>query len=293
MRVNKITMEILRGTWFLQPGALSTYGPIAYNLLYGEQKSKAEIPEPEAILTVITKQGNSIRPLESETRPDIPQGSIAVVDAIGVLTKYGDWCTYGALDIVAALRYADSHPNIVATVFNVDGPGGSTGGISPFVEFGKTKKKPVVGIYDTSCSAHLYAMLAVSDYVMASNNISSLVGSIGVVASWADNRKYLEGLGFVFHEVYPEESKHKNEVFRLAMEGKYDMIKKEMLSPAAIQFQNFVKEKRPQLVVDHPGLLTGKTFGADEALKVNLIDKIGSFEEAVEIAKMMSEIKNK
>lgn len=291
MKVNKIAMELLRGAWFLQVEAMSTYAPIAYDYLYGNNKQLSiNDAKPEAVLTVLSDTGKVIR-ADEEGRIDVPKNSVAIIDAVGILTKYGDWCTYGAIDITNALKFADQHPNIKGSVFNVDGPGGSVGSIAPFVDFGKTKTKPVVGLYDAAYSAHLYGMLGAVDYVMADNDISSTIGSIGIVLQWIDNRKYLEEKGYVFHEVYPEESKHKNESFRLAMEGKYDMIKKEMLSPAAIQFQEFVKSKRPNLKADHPGLLTGKTFRAQEALELGLIDKIGSLESAIEMIHMLSEIK--
>lgn len=292
MKVNKIAMEMLRGAWMLQPEALSVYAPIAHDYLYANKQLSIADAKPESLFTVLGKNGQTIRP-NKEGQIDIPKGSVAIVDAVGVLTKYGDWCTHGAVDIVNALQFADQHPNIVGTVFNVDGPGGSVQAIGPFVEFGKTKTKPVVGLFDTACSAHLYAMLAVSDYIMADNNISATIGSVGIMISWMDNRKYLEEKGYVFHEVYADQSQHKNESFTLAMAGKYDMIKQEMLNPTAIQFQDFVKQKRPNLKQDTPGLLTGKTFGADKALEVNLIDKIGSMDEAIKMVGILSEMKRK
>ncbi|MDM1514513.1 S49 family peptidase [Myroides odoratimimus] len=291
MKVNKIALEVLRGAWMLQPEALRVYAPIAHDYLYGNKQLRLDDAKPDAIFTAYNN-GRAIRANE-DGAIDIPKGSIAVIDCVGVLTKYGDWCTYGAIDIINALQFADAHPNIVGILFNVDGPGGSVAAIGGFVDFGKTKTKPVVAICDTACSAHLYVMLAIADYIIADNNISATIGSIGVMLSWVDNRKLLEDLGYVFHEVYPDESQNKNEAFRLAMEGNYDMIKAEMLSPAAIQFQNFVKEKRPNLKADHPGLLTGKTFGADEAVKIGLIDKVGSREEAINMIYILSEIKRK
>jgi len=139
------------------------------------------------------------------------------------------------------------------------------------------------------CSAHLYAAVSCFDHLMAANNISATIGSIGVVLSFVDNRTYLEKLGYKFHEIYPEESANKNEAFKLAMEGKYDMIKEEMLSPMARKFQNDVRAARPNLK-EAPGVLTGKTFGADKALEVGLIDSIGSFKQAMSMALMMSEM---
>ncbi len=161
---------------------------------------------------------------------------------IGAMIKYGDYCSYGADEIVSALEAANNNPNIEAIILNVDGPGGSVSSIGPFQQFAAKKQKPIVGYYDECCSAHLYAMLLVSDYVMAQNDVSAQIGSVGVVLSWADNQKYLEKAGYTFHEVYPKESEHKNEAFRLAMEGNYELIKEEMLSPIAIKFQEAVKQ---------------------------------------------------
>jgi protease-4 len=288
MKINPLISELSRGLWAMSFEGLAVFGPIAHKIITGE---KVELPaaatEPKALVNYVSDSGTKVRIQENG---NVPPGTIAVVDMIGAIIKYGDWCTYGADEIVAALKAADSNPNIIATILNIDGPGGSVSAIAPFVEFGLTKTKPVIGLYDQCCSAHLYAAVSCTDHLMASNNISATIGSIGVVLSWMDNRKYLESLGYTFHEVYPEESANKNESFRLAMEGKYDMIKAEMLSPMAINFQNAVKAKRPNLDLKVPGIVTGKTFGAEQALEANLIDSIGSMQKAIKLAIMLAEI---
>lgn len=288
MKLNPLIMDIMRGAWAIQPDALQYYGPLAYNIIYGKTNT-LETPEPKSSLHILDSSGNRIAE-DKDGNVNIPENSIAVVKMVGLMVKYGDWCTYGALDYVQMLEYADKHPNIIGTVLVVDGPGGSVSGIGPFVEFAKRKQKPIVSLYDSACSAHLWAMVAVSDYIMADNNISSAIGSIGVVLHWVDNRKYLENLGYEFHEVYPEESEDKNKAVRLAMEGKYDLIKKEMLSPMAIQFQNYIKEKLPNLKTDTPGVLTGKTFGADEAIKIGFTQSIGSMEDAQNMVRILAEM---
>lgn len=290
MKINQLALDIQRGLWAISPEALSVFGPIAYEIISGKRTAE-NIDKPKSCLSFVDAKLNPIR-ADKDGSVNITEGSVAVVEMIGPLMKYGDWCSYGANDIVLALEIADNHPNVIGTILKVDGPGGSVSSVGPFVEFGKRKQKPIVGLYDQACSAHLWTMLAVSDHVMADNNISSLIGSIGVVLSWADNRKYLESIGYEFHEVYPDESKHKNEAARLAMEGKYDLIKKEMLSPMAIQFQEFVKSKRPNLNTEETGVLTGKTFGADKALELGFIDAIGSFREAKQMVEILAELKS-
>lgn len=289
MKFNKLALDIQRGVWAISPEALAIYGPIAYEIVTGKRELQ-NVEKVESCLTIVDNNFNKLRS-NREGVLEVPPNSIAIVEMIGPLLKYGDWCSYGANDIVLALEYADNHPNIMGTILKVDGPGGSCSAIGPFVEFGKNKKKPIVGLYDQSCSAHLWTMLAVCDHVMADNNISSQIGSVGVMLSWSDNKKFLENLGYEFHEVYPDESEHKNEAARLAMEGNYDLIKKEMLSPMAIKFQEFVKEKRPKLKFNETGVITGKTFFADDALDLGFIDSIGSMQQAREMIEILNEIK--
>lgn len=286
MQLNPLINEIARGFWFMSFEGLQTWGPIAYKLLNGEPFSLNDNQQPKALVSYLSDTGKLVT---ADETGNVPKGTIAVVDMIGAIVKYGDWCTYGADEIVSVLKANDANPNIIGQVLNIDGPGGAVSAIGPFVEFGLTKKKPVIGLVDLCCSAHLYAAVSCTDHIMAANDISATIGSIGVVLSWMDNRKVLEDMGYKFHEVYPAESSNKNEAFRLAMEGKYDMIKTEMLSPMAIKFQNAVKAARPNLKAE-PGVLTGKTFGAQKALEVGLIDSIGSMQKAIELALIKSEM---
>lgn len=288
MKVNRQLMELMRSEWLMSFKGIMSLAPIAHKIIMGESNSIME--NTHSLMTFIDDNGKIVMP-NKDGLLNPPKGSVAVVDMIGPVMKYGDWCTYGADEIVNALYFADKHPNVIATVFNQDGPGGGVNAIAPFIDFGKNKTKPVVGLADQCCSLHFWALCAVADHRMASNNISAEFGSVGIVASFADNRAYLEKLGYKFHEIYPEESKHKNEAFRLALEGKYDMITKEHLSPLAIKFQDFVRNSSPNLK-EETGVLTGKTFGADDALKYGMINSIGNLDQAINRATVLSETKH-
>jgi protease-4 len=291
MKINPLINEFVKGMWFMHLPALEIYGVLAHKLVSGEKVELQQLSqqEPKAILNYFDENGNRLRP-DADGRVNLPDNSVAVVQMVGPLIKYGDWCTYGADEIVAALDAANSNPRVSSIVLDVDGPGGSVSAISPFQAFATRKQKPVLALVDQCCSAHLYSSLLVADHMMAANNISATIGSIGVVMSWRDNKKYLESLGYEFHEVYPVESEDKNKAFRLAMEGKYDLIKEEMLSPLAIKFQEAVKAARPNLKVKEKGLLTGKTYMADKALELGLIDSIGDMKQAMQMALMLGEI---
>lgn len=287
MKVNPLVQELSRGLWAMSFEGLNFWGPIAHKILTRENVENDF--QPKAILSVFDSKGQAVS-LNEDGAINAPKGSVAVVVIKGALIKEGDWCSYGAVEIVNALIAADNNPNIIGTVAYFDGPGGAVSAIPPFVAFGKTKKKPIVGLYDQCCSAHLYAMYSMCDYVMAENDISAQIGSCGIVLSFADNREYLEKMGYKFHEIYPEESKDKNQAFALALEGKYDLIKKEMLSPLAIKFQEAVKTARPNLKLNEPGVITGKTFFTDHAIDIGLTDSVGTLTDAIERVKIMSEM---
>lgn len=279
-------MDLVRGEWLMSFEGLSAYAPIAHKLLTGQDVDFSK--NTKSLLSVIDPNGRKIM-LDADGLLNAPQGSIAVIDMIGPILKYGDYCTYGADEIVNALQAADNNPHIIGTIFNIDGPGGAVSAIGPFIEFGKNKTKPIVALVDQCCSLHYWAICAVADYKMADNNVSATIGSVGVMTSFADNRKYLESLGYVFHEIYPKESEHKNLAFKQAMEGNYDLIKEESLSPIAIQFQKAVREACPNLK-EEIGVLSGKTFVADTALEYGMIDAIGSMAKAEQWLRIKSEL---
>lgn len=275
MKVNKLLSEVIRGEWLLEPTHLLGFAPIVKKIIAGEELNFDE--GTEALSKIIDPYGNIVGREE-----EVPEGSYAVVNMMGAVIKYGDWCTYGADEIVGALTQADKNPNIKGTVMVIDGPGGSVNSIGPFLQFAKTKSKPVVGLADACMSLHYWAAVSVCDHLMADNDVSARFGSVGVVSSFSDARPMWEEKGIIFHEIYPPESENKNEAFRLALEGKYDMIIKEHLSPIAQKFQSAVRAGRPDLK-EESGVLNGKTYDADKALGLGMIDGIGSLSDALKM----------
>lgn len=285
MRVDRLLMDLNRGQWAMSFEGVLAYMPMVYKIMTGE--SIPIIEKTHSLMSVVDSNGKPIRP-DSNGSINAPKGSVALIDMVGPVMKYGDMCTYGAEEIVSAMYAADRNPNIIGTIFKEDGPGGGVNAIGPFIQFAKDKTKPVVAIADQCASLHYWAMCAVADHKMADNNVSAAFGSVGVVCSFADNREYLEKLGYKFHDIYPKESEHKNEAFNLAMKGDYDKIKAEHLSPLAIKFQEAVRAACPNLK-EEVGVLTGKTFGADKALEYGMIDSIGSLDQAIHRLHIMSE----
>lgn len=279
MKVNLLLSEVIRGTWLLEPSYLLGFAPQVQKIIAGEDLNFQE--STNALIKILDPSGHVVK-ADEDGRTEVPEGSYAVVSMLGAVIKYGDFCTYGADEIVGALQAADKNPRIKGTVFAIDGPGGAVSAIGPFLQFAKTKTKPIVGLADACMSLHYWSAVSVCDHLMADNDVSARFGSVGVVSSFQDAKPYWEEKGIKFHEIYPPESENKNEAFRLALEGKYDMIIEEHLSPIAQKFQAAVRAGRPNLK-EEKGVLNGKTYDADKAMGLGMIDGIGSLADAMEM----------
>ncbi|MEI6865802.1 hypothetical protein [Flavicella sp.] len=289
MKGSRLISELIKGEWLLDFHNIGSYMPLVDKILAGGTFS--ESVTPKSILTYIDSKGQQLSK-NNDGEVEVTKGSIAIVSMVGEIVKYGDWCVYGADEIVAALTAADRNKNVIATIFKIDGPGGAVAAIGPFKSFAEyIKTKPIIGLCDQALSLHYWTAVEVCDHIMADNDVSARFGSVGVVLTFADTRKAMEAQGVVFHEIYPEESSEKNLPFILAREGKYDKIKDEFLSPLAKKFQERVRFKLPNLI-EEEGTLKGKTYFADKALALKMIHSIGGMEKAIRMAITLSSINN-
>lgn len=287
MKINPFVTELLQGEWLLHNvesyyhvvEALRKRDVIDFQGIKKDDLKSLEILDANGMV-LRSKDGNAIT---------IPENSIAKVSMRGEIMAYSDWCAIGADEIIRQLYEAQSYQNVDATVLDFDTPGGSVKAIDMFREFAKYKTKPIVGLVKDALSLGYWTAVEICDYIMMDGNISSRVGSIGVVASFRDNTKMLEDAGIKIHEIYPPESNFKNKDFADAREGKYEGLIKNSLSPLAKKFQASVRDNRPNLVEDESiGVLNGAVFFAEKALELGLVDGIGDSRMAIQKAKELS-----
>lgn len=286
-----ILNEICAGNWLMDHSALLNLGLFFKNAPNVQVNANESKDRSDLLLSFYNEDLEPVRPREIS---EIPEGAIAVINCVGPMMKFGNWWFLGANEIIHQLDFVNKLQNVKAIVLYVDGPGGSVAAIGPFQDFAKRKRKPIVALCDTSLSLHRWIPDAVADMQMADNNVSARFGSVGVVSNWMDATGYYEELGIELHEVYADESEHKNEVVRKIRENKeagYKLLKERYLNPMAKKFQEAVKAAHPNLVQEE-GVLTGRTFGAEDALRLNMIHKIGNMKEAMQAAQALAEVKS-
>lgn len=117
----------------------------------------------------------------------------------------------------------------------------------------------------------------------------SEIGSVGVVCTLSLPPKKDPQTGVRIVPVYARESAQKNLDYRKAQEGDYSLIQDSM-SPIVAQFREAVTQGRPDMDTTVDGVLDGKTFLCDEALKIGLADARKTLAETVEAAFALAEI---
>lgn len=282
MVFSKTASDILRNPWFMEPKIALSYVEIINNILTKNRSDFDERIAAVAIRQRIASDGTIVSKEE-----DTPEGSIGIVSIMGPMIKYGDWCSWGADELVGFAKEFEADENIIGQIWLMDSGGGSVSAIAPYLDFIKTKTKPVVSLADMSASANYYVASS-TDYIMAENNISSMFGSIGVMLEFADYKQYYEEKGIKLHSVYADQSTHKNLAFQKALEGDYEPIRTELLNPLAVKFQEHIKSQRKHLDTNVEGILNGKMFFAEDALKYGLIDGIGNLEAAIEKVRFLA-----
>lgn len=280
--------QIQSGLWAIEPFYALAVRGILEQLSKGNTASLPKKTEMGASHYLVNEYG---QPLASSSLKEIPSGTIGVLNITGPMFKYGNWWYWGTDELVAKAKYFDNHPNVIGQIWKNDSGGGGYNSIAPYIDFHSNRKKPVVSLCDVSASANLYINLP-SDHVMAENNISSMFGSIGIMATLRDYSKMMEEYGIKEHEIYSTLSDHKNQEVIQAFLKNYKPMREIFLNPAAKKFQEHTKQFRPNLKTNVEGILKGRMFYAEDALEFGLIDSIGNFEKAVEKVQEISEDQN-
>jgi len=289
--------QIMRGTFFMHPRDAIGLGEHLQQILTPDAFIEAPEREPFAVSLAESTdiEAKNFNSEEESIYDNAAKDSVAVFKINGTMLKYGTWCAYGTQEVAAFIREAVHHKNIGAIVVEYDTGGGSVSAIAPLQQVraeAKALGKPFIASVDMCCSAGLYAA-ADHDLIIANNNISAEIGSIGVMMSFWDVIPYYEEKGYKFHSIYADQSSEKNQPFELALKGDYAKIKKELLNPLAIQFQNHMKASRSgKLVESAEGILNGKVYFAQEALENGLIDEVGTHATAIERAQQLIESRN-
>lgn len=198
----------------------------------------------------------------------IPEGSI------GVVPIYGPLYSWRTQEIQSMLQQAQSNPKISAIIMPVQSPGGSIIGIDAAANAVAVCDKPVhIAVMGLCCSA-AYWISAGAKKIWATSQ-TDIIGSIGVMTTYADFEKYYEELGIKVEDIYASRSVEKNNDYRAWASGNDKPIK-ESLDYIMEVFQSAVMAGRK--MKDSNEVFKGNTFFPSEAKALSLVDGIKSIQ---------------
>lgn len=172
-------------------------------------------------------------------------------------------------------------PNVKAIVIDVDSPGGSVEGVPELaaeIRAGRAQK-PIIAVSDCLCASAAYWLAAQCSEIYVSP--SSLTGSIGVYMAHEDDSKYLENEGVKITLVKYGENKAAGNPFEpLSDKARADM--QYLVDSVGAMFDADVAKGRRVTQKDvRESFGQGKVFGAADAVKLRMADKVGTLDDVL------------
>lgn len=246
----------------------------------------------KAISTIVdpyvVDQGNN------EQAGSYEPGSVGVITLDGPVVENSDLRNgiKGTQAICDEFEAMEADPSIIGTVFVCNTGGGAAYAMKPLEDAFSARTKPL-GIFAKRILASAgYGLGAHGDFIMMYHP-QGIVGSIGTMMSFSNLIPMFEKWGIEFHEIYATLSTLKNKNYNDALKGEYDSLRESIIDPFNNNFIKSVKGLRGNKISpDEKGIFQGETFMAKKAIKLGLIDQLGTLSDAISNVRDLAKTKS-
>lgn len=290
----QLAAYILTNIWAIAPDYRQPYALALANMLTGinqVDKEQAEVERKASTSYFAAAYGTGYEftyqtdffgsPIDKQMLDKLPEGSVAIHPFTSAIIKHDQYCgPQGVVSKMRGMLMADRHPNIKAHIIKVESPGGSAVTMLNTSNDIKNLKKPVVAFVDDLSASAAYGISSATQYIVANSDIAR-IGSIGTMATWFDEKAYLESRGIKTKDLYADASVDKNDVFRAAVEGNFEPLKAELNKYNNLFLSMVENNRKDKLTAGKDVWGTGKLYDAKEALSLGLIDDIGSLDSVI------------
>ena len=169
--------------------------------------------------------------------------------------------------------------NYKGILLKINSPGGAAATSEELAKwvFSLRETVPVVSSIGNSACSGAYMIAAASNYIFA--NTLSWTGSIGVIMGIPNYQELAKKLGVSFKTIKSGKMKDLGNPFR-EMTPEEELYLETLVKSAHEEFVNFVKLTRPN-AINLEELADGRVLDARTALENNLIDRLGTEDEAL------------
>ncbi|MFA6527601.1 MAG: signal peptide peptidase SppA [Candidatus Babeliales bacterium] len=181
--------------------------------------------------------------------------------------------------------------DIKGLLIRINSPGGYAG--SSYVLFNELRKfqekKPVVAVIENICASGAYYAAITADTIISSP--LAMVGSIGVLMGIPNVKELMEH--WRVHYTYVQSGTYKTTGSPLK-----DLEPQELTHLQALSDNNYeqfikdVAENRSLNIKHATEWADGKIFTGNQALKLHLVDKLGTFKDGLDEIKRLAKIKD-
>ncbi|MBN2565232.1 MAG: signal peptide peptidase SppA [Candidatus Eisenbacteria bacterium] len=197
---------------------------------------------------------------------------------------------YDARRIIADLENMSTDPGIRAIVLRIDSPGGGAAAAQEIYEYLlgiKESGTPIVASMGSVAASGGYYIACTADTIVA--NPASLTGSIGVIMSFSNLEELFDKLGMDFSVIKSGEFKDTGSWSREMTQDERALLQA-TVDDIHAQFVEAVSASRGMTIENVAALADGRVFSGRQAVAQGLVDRLGTLEDAIEIAGRMGEI---
>lgn len=215
-------------------------------------------------------------------------GNVMVIGIDGVMTRSGDFCSYGTEQLSEWVTQANADPSVDAILLKINSGGGDVDGTEQLARKVAGSKKPILAYVAGTAASAAYWVASQAAEIMMESATTANVGSIGVLGYHVNAKKAIEAQGYEVAIIRADGSEDK------ALWNSIEPLTAELVADAKTQmnviretFVAAVQEKRSV----HERVFTGKMYNGKQAIKEGLADRVGDFEMALSRAMVLAKKK--
>ncbi|MCS7285776.1 MAG: signal peptide peptidase SppA [Anaerolineae bacterium] len=211
-----------------------------------------------------------------------PEG-VALIEVKGVVTtdSYSSPFVIASRTLVETLRSADENPRVAAILLYVNSPGGDAVASDEVYRALKALKKPTVAYLGDIAASGAYYIACGADKIVA--HPATLTGSIGVIVEMPNAQKFMERLGLEVVVIKSGPHKDVGNFYRSLTEEE-KAYWQELVNRVHEMFLEVIVRERGLPEEKLKPIADGRLILGEDALKFGLVDKLGSFDDALRLA---------
>ena len=212
-----------------------------------------------------------------------PHGNIGIVEINGMILS--------SKKIIRDIQTFSKNDAIKAIILRIDSPGG---GIGPSQEIYreiiklKQSKKIITSMGSVAASGGYYIASATNKIIA---NAGTITGSIGVIMEYANIMEIAKKIGVYPVVIKSGEFKDIGSPLRKLKDTEKKILQ-ELVDELHLQFVSDAATARGMKLEKMFALADGRVYTGQKALKLNLIDRIGNLDDAVQWAGQLADIKD-